>query len=270
MFVHLTAMPGCCEELVERLCDEPAAATVSLVTGPFDFLVDCFAADQQDLADLAVGTFAAMPGVARSESCMSVKTSRTGSDYRSGTLDPGQARVVGEGAVSAVPAGSPVDRTDRLLLQRLCLDGRTSWAELGEFVGISARTARRRVDRLIAAGDVALRCDCSAEGRGPLHEVNLQVEVPAAALDDAAAYFDRLRGCRLSAQVFGNHNLEVTLWGRDLRVVNRYEAELQMAAPGARVVRRELGVRTVKRLGHVLDRTGRSVRVVPPLSWAVE
>ena len=267
MFVSLRAAQGTHAALCERLCAEPAAATVSMVTGPFDFLVDCFAADAEELNELAIGTFAAMPEVARSEASLAVGIYRTGSDYRSGVLDPAALRMIGDAGAGGTSGSWRPDPVDAMLLHGLSLDGRVSWAELGESCAVSPQTARRRVQRMLAANHVALRCEYALTARGPLYEVNLQLDVPAKALVQAASYFGRLKECRLSSQVISAHNLNVTLWIRDLHEVNRHELELAELLPGTRVLGRDVSVRTVKRLGHVLDHSGRSTAFIPPSVW---
>lgn len=276
MLVSLTAAPGCHGALIQSLSDEPAAATVSLVTGSSDFLVDCFAPDQQTLEELAISTFASLPGVAHRECSFILQARRNANDYRSGALDPQQTRAVSSpaGPSATIATGATgasavfaVNHTDRVLLSHLCLDGRMSWADLAAAADVSPHTAQRRVERLITSGNIGLRCEHYAKARGALREVNLQLDVPAPQLDQATDYFVRLKECRLSAQVLSNHNLAVSLWVRSLHEVHQHERELMALAPGSRVLGREVSVRSIKRLGHVLDAEGRSVRVVPPLCW---
>lgn len=76
-----------------------------------------------------------------------------------------------------------------------------------------------------------------------------------------------LPSCRLSAQVLGAQNLVVTLWVRDYLEVQGHERELAARAPGSTVISRQAVVRTYKRLGHLLDESGRSRSVVPLPLW---
>lgn len=47
-----------------------------------------------------------------------------------------------------------MDDLDRQILGCLLLDGRATYAEVGEQVGLSAPAAKRRVDRLVASGAI--------------------------------------------------------------------------------------------------------------------
>ena len=146
-------------------------------------------------------------------------------------------------------------------------DGRASWAELGAACGVSPQTARRRVERFLASGYMTMRCDTSVSVQQGLREVSLSLNVPATHVDSIGRYFAGLPSCRLSAQVLGAQNLVVTLWVRDYLEVQGHERELAARAPGSTVISRQAVVRTYKRLGHLLDESGRSRGVVPLPLW---
>ena len=265
-FIHLSSVPNESDALIERLCAEPAFGTVSLVTGAHDLFVDCFASSHDELMDIVTGSFPGLPGVTHREVVFVTRLYRQASEWRSGTLEPARARLVSAEPLPEQPAYSP-DRLDAALLEELAKDGRASWAELGAACGVSPQTARRRVERFLATGYMALRCDTSTAAQQGLREVTLVLNVPAQCVDDVGHYFAALNNCRLSAQVLGAQNLLVTLWVRDYLEVQAYERELADRAPGSAVISRQAVVRTFKRLGHVLDESGCSRRVVPLPLW---
>ncbi|WP_211877003.1 Lrp/AsnC family transcriptional regulator [Pseudarthrobacter albicanus] len=265
-FVHLSSLPGEHEALIRRLCAEPAFGTVSLVSGPHDLFVDCFASSHEELMGIVTGGFADLPGVTRREVVFVTELYRQASEWRSGTLEPALARLMAKESLP-VPSAYAPDRLDATLLEELARDGRASWAELGAACGVSPQTARRRVERFLAAGYMTMRCDTSVAARQGLREVSLSLNVPATQVDAIGRYFAGLPSCRLSAQVLGAQNLLVTLWVRDYLEVQGHERELAARAPGSTVISREAVVRTYKRLGHLLDESGRSCSVVPLPLW---
>ncbi|TVU59468.1 Lrp/AsnC family transcriptional regulator [Paenarthrobacter nitroguajacolicus] len=265
-FIHLSSVPSDSEALIEHLCAEPAFGTVSLVTGSHDLFVDCFASSHEELMDIVTGSFPGLPGVTHREVVFVTRLYRQASEWRSGTLEPARARLVLAEPLPEQAAYSP-DNLDAALLEELAKDGRASWAELGASCGVSPQTARRRVERFLATGYITLRCDTSTSAQQGLREVTLVLNVPAQYVDDVGRYFAALGNCRLSAQVLGAQNLLVTLWVRDYLEVQGYERELAERAPGSSVISRQAVVRTYKRLGHVLDESGRSLRVVPLPLW---
>jgi len=265
-FINLSSTPEHHGALIERLCAEPAFGTVSLVSGPHDLFVDCFASSHEELMSIITGSFADLPGVTRREVVFVTQLYRQASDWRSGTLEPARARLMAKGSTPPPPAYSP-DQLDAALLEALARDGRAGWAELGSACGVSAQTARRRVERFLASGYITMRCDTAAAVQQNLREVSLALNVPATQVDDVGRYFAALPSCRLSAQVLGAQNLVVTFWVRDYLEVQAHERELAARAPGSTVISRQAVVRTYKRLGHVLDESGRSTGVVPLPLW---
>ncbi|MGO4859293.1 Lrp/AsnC family transcriptional regulator [Arthrobacter sp. 2MCAF14] len=265
-FISLSSLPSQNEALVQKLCAEPAFGTVSLVSGSHDLFVDCFASSHEELMDIVTGSFAGLPGVTHREVVFVTKLYRQASDWRSGTLEPARARLLSAEPLPAPTAYSP-DRLDASLLEELAKDGRASWAELGAACGVSPQTARRRVERFLASGYMTLRCDTSVSAQQGLREVSLILNVPARHVDAVGRYFAALPNCRLSAQVLGAQNLLVTLWVRDYLEVQGHERELAERAPRSAVISRQAVVRNYKRLGHVLDESGRSRSVVPLPLW---
>jgi DNA-binding Lrp family transcriptional regulator len=265
-FIQLSSLPSENEALVRQLCAEPAYGTVSLVSGSHDLFVDCFASSHEELMDIVTGSFPSLPGITHREVVFVTKLYRQASEWRSGTLEPSRARLMSTEPLPAPAAYSP-DTLDATLLEELASDGRASWADLGAACGVSPQTARRRVERVLASGYMTLRCDTSGAANRGLREVTLMLNVPARDVDDVGRYFAAQPNCRLSAQVLGAQNLVVTLWVRDYLEAQAFERELAERAPGSSVVSRQAVVRTYKRLGHILDESGRSRSVVPLPLW---
>ncbi|ALE04891.1 hypothetical protein AL755_04220 [Arthrobacter sp. ERGS1:01] len=268
-FIYLSSSPADHEALVHRLCAEPAFGTVSLVSGAHDFFIDCFASSHEALMDILTGSFADLPGVTGREIVLITKLYRQATDWRHGTLEPGRARAVAAGRQVPQQEFQP-DRLDAVLLEELARDGRATWAELGAACGVSPQTAKRRLERFLATGYVALRCDTSMAFQQDLREVTLVLNVPATQVDAVGGYFADLPSCRLSAQVLGAQNLVVTLWVRDYLEVQGHERELAIRAPQSTVISRQAVIRNYKRLGHLLDETGRSCGLVPLPLWRGE
>jgi DNA-binding Lrp family transcriptional regulator len=265
-FVYLSSVSSEFGSLIRRLCAEPAFGTVSLVSGPHDVMVDCFAATYEELMQVVTGTFADLPGVNSRDVVFVSRLFRHGSQWRSWSLEPARARIMTEQAAPPSPTYAP-DRVDSSLLAELARDGRATWAELGAAGGVSAQTARRRVERFLSSGYVTMRCDTALAVQQGLREVNLGLNVPAPQVESIGQYFAGLSSCRMSAQVLGTQNLTVTLWVRDYLEIQRHEEALAAKAPGSTVVSRQVVVRAYKRIGHLLDESGRRRGYVPMPLW---
>ncbi|MBU3061958.1 Lrp/AsnC family transcriptional regulator [Nocardia sp. NEAU-G5] len=260
-FLQIAATPNAHEALLEQLCEEPAFATVSLVSGRYDILVDCFASSPAELTDVVTASFARLPGVIRRDVLFTAEVYRQATEWRSGVLEPSETRSLTTPPHTASPGFSP-DRVDRAMLAALTHDGRASLATLAQECGISPQTVRRRLDRILDAGYVALRCDASSDASPGFREVTLLLNVPADDIATVGRYFADLTACRVSAHVIGAENLLVTLWVRNYLEVRDHERVLARLAPGSTVVGRQAVMRTYKRLGHVLDARGRRTRYI--------
>ena len=93
-----------------------------------------------------------------------------------------------------------LDDIDRSIVASLASDGRRSYREVGDEVGLSAAATKRRVDRLRDAGALAItaRIDPSAVGRGTAAFVELfcegrvppdRIGVGLAGLDEVVAAY---------------------------------------------------------------------------------
>lgn len=266
-FAYLTSTPALQQELVERLCQDPAFATVSLVSGPHDLLVDCYASSYDELLRTLTASFAELPGLVHREVVFSTAIHRGAAEWRSGTLEPGQVRQLTEVPAPTSGDGHAPDGLDARLVAALAADGRASWARLGAECGVSAQTAKRRIERILAAGYLTLRCDAALEIGAGQREVSLLLSAPATSVEAVGSYLATLPTCRLSAELLGAANLLATLWVHDFSEVRELELDLARIAPECRVVSRQATVRHFKRAGRLLDARGRSRGRVPVPLW---
>jgi DNA-binding Lrp family transcriptional regulator len=192
-----------------------------------------------------------------------------GSGWRLGVLDAEEVAALRPHSPRPDRAGTvPGGPADRALLGALARDGRASYAELAAAAGVSPATARRRVGRLLASGAVLLRTEVSAPLVGWPVSVVLWADAPAGRLDALAAAVGRFRQVRLCATLAGAPSLIVVAWLRTVEEVHRFELELLDAVPGLVVVDRLVVLRSLKRMGRLLDDSGRAVGVVPLAPWA--
>ena len=261
-FLLLRVAPGRMRSAIEVLGAEPMFGTISRITGSYDLLIDCLASSVTELTGFLERGGIYEEEIARREVLVATRLFRDASWWRAGAIEPVKARRITERR-EARPAQRSRDATDAQLIDALGVDGRMSWAELAERCGISAGTARRRVESLLAAGAFSLRCDAVTSVRQGRRGLTLLLEVPAAHLERAGRWFGEQRDCRLCAEVVGEGNLLATLWPRDLADVHAYERELAEVAPGTRVVGRHIELSTVKRLGTLMDDQGRRTGRVP-------
>ncbi|WP_165000949.1 Lrp/AsnC family transcriptional regulator [Rothia uropygioeca] len=268
-FISIEADAGDQEELAERLCAEPSFASVLLLSGEGQFLLDCFAASAHDLMHLLTRDLPSMPGVVRRKIDPITKIYRFGSQWRSGVLDEPEQQALMRTHARA-PTGRQPDGIDIKILEELSADGRLAWQKIADSVGISAQTAKRRVTQMMSTGSMEFRCDTSTRENLGLQEVIVNWSVPSDAVDAVGAHLAADPMCRVSAQVFGAANLTATLWIHSYDQVQDHEAKVVAIAPRATVADRHVVLRSYKRMGQILNEDGSRNSTVPITWWSTK
>ncbi|WP_377272823.1 Lrp/AsnC family transcriptional regulator [Peterkaempfera sp. SMS 1(5)a] len=256
--------------VAETLAADPQAVSVEVVTGGADLRVTVAALEPSQVTDYVLDRMARIPGVLRTRTAFVERTLREGSSWRDGALDAAQRQALGDAGAAAPPEGPGRGVfTDHALMQALGADGRMPFAELAERTGLPATTARRRVGELRKAGKLVLRCDASPRLTGHPVATLLRLDVPAADLLSAARWLGGLAQTRMCGVVAGAEaNVVAFVMSHLIGDVRKVEAELGRRFPRARVVEREMTLRTVKLVGRLLDKEGRAAGYVPIDPWA--
>jgi len=263
-YVEVSCLPSEKVRVARQLASDAHALSVDITAGGRDLLMTVAAVDLPTLGRYLLERLDRVPGVTGTHVRVATRLYAEGSTWRLGVLPGGADR--GE---SSVPAVRPavLDDVDRELMSALGVDGRASYATLAELTGTSQATARRRVDRLIGSGAVLLRTDVAAPLAGLPVMTVLSANAPAARLDSVAQRLGQLRQVRLSATLAGTPSLLVTAWLSSLEEVHRFEQRVAQQAPEADIVNRLVVLRSLKRMGRLLDEAGRAVAIVPMDVW---
>ncbi|GED84290.1 Lrp/AsnC family transcriptional regulator [Streptomyces sp. 6-11-2] len=269
-FVLLRCRPGARQRLAEQVSAFEEVVTVELTApGTADLLLDVLVPDVASLTHSLTERLAGLPGVSAVECLFATSLYTEGSRWRLHSLDSAQRGALGPpgaGPRGAASSGA-LDDLDRALLDALVRDGRLGLAALGERIGTSAATVRRRVHRLIDSEMIAFRCDMAPRLTGLPVSVTFRGQVPTRDLNTLHRTPATLPECRLVAAVTGTSNVLATFWLRDIGDVQRRETAMCARLPSLTVVDRIVGVRTVKRMGHLLDGDGRRTGTRPIRPW---
>lgn len=261
-FVLLAVAPPHRDVVLTSVCTLPTVATVSITGGHWYLLMDCFAPTHRELTDV-IESFTTLPGVSDIDVMPALATYRNGATWRSGTISAIQlSHLIGERTHDRRVSVQP-DSLDRALLKVLSKDGRTSWLRLARACNISPQTAKRRVTRLLHGGYASIRCDSMLHARGPRHEVTLLLNVPLGSLDDVIMLLANRADCRLVARTLARGNVLSTLWLRNIDDISAVERSIARIAPQTVLVAQLVNFHTMKRAGHILDRSGRWTDIIP-------
>lgn len=269
-FCEIRCAPGAVLQVAQTLADDPHALTVELTTGATDIFMTAAVEGLSALSRYLLQRVDLIPGVLETRTNISTRLYRDGSDWR---LDALPARSVAlsqhdHGTSRNIPrAAVPDSAVHRSLLVGLGIDGRASCAALAERAGINEITARRHLARLLQTGATVLRTEVAAGDAGWPVSVLLSFEVPTGALAEAARATARHRQVRMSATLAGSPSLMLAAWLRRVDELHDFERSIATDIPAAVVTNRLVVLRTVKRMGRLLDESGRAVGAVPMDHW---
>ena len=271
-YVEITCRPEHRFEVANAIAQHSLAVTVELITGSADILVTVAAIDLHTMSHYLLHHLDQVEHVLSSRARIATRIYGEGSMWRLRTLDAASVKsleTVRKLQMSDDDLGPPSQPSDpvKIMLTHLAVDGRTSFVELAERAGISTSTARRHIGRLLRAGVIILRTDVNARAVDWPVQVYLWAKAPADRLSETATALSRFRHTRLTATVTANASLALCLWLRSVEEVHRLEMAIATKLPHVEVVDRLVVLSQVKRMGRLLDETGRAVGVVPINFW---
>ena len=266
-YVEVTCRPRAKVAVAEELAGDPHALTVELTAGGSDVLVTVAAADLPTLGRYLLERLDRIAGVTGTRTRIATRLYTEGSGWRLGALTPPRGAVLDRLRPGAAARPTRLDAVDRDLVVELGRDGRASFAALAQRAGVSQATARRRTGRLIDSGAVRLRTELAAPLAGWPVSAVLSADAPASRLQEVSASIGRIRQVRLCATLAGSPGLIVVAWLRAVDEVHRFEMALARGVPDLVVADRRIVLRTVKRMGRLLDSDGRATGIVPMDVW---
>lgn len=268
--VEVHCSPGNALRIARILAEDGRALTVEITTGNADILLTVLSTDPAALSRYVLERLGRIPGITGTTTHIVTGRYRDGANWRASTLPhttplPSAPRPPGDRA-SAPPAR--MTDVDRLLLLRLGLDGRSTFAELAAAAAVSEATARRRTDRLIRTGLALPRTEAAAPAVGWPVSAVLFIDAPIRTLTEAARAAARNPQVRLAAITASTPGLAVVAWLRHVGHIHALEQDLLRQVPQLEIARQMIVLRTLKRMGRILDADGRAVRAVPMDYWS--
>lgn len=271
-YVEIDCAPAKRNEVARELAAYDFVVTVEITTGSADILLTIAAADLSTLSHYLLDHLGTMASILRTRVRVATKIYTEGSSWRLVELDAAAMRVLERSRPTADPSAVGADSIAltpdvQQIARLLSVDGRASLAELAEATGISPTTVRRHVRRLLGARILLPRTDMAAELSGSPVQVYLWADAPVDGLPATARTLTQLRHVRLCATVSSATSLVVCAWLRTVEEVHRLELTIAKQLPQLRIVDRLIVLRTVKRMGRLVDHRGRAVGVVPIAIW---
>ncbi|WP_405659988.1 Lrp/AsnC family transcriptional regulator [Streptomyces sp. NBC_01166] len=256
------------ESSLDSLARDSRILSLKQTTGSRDLLAIVGAASIDDLSRLVGQRIARLPGIRTTRVHVITAVPFEGDRWRLRSLSRAQQRAL------TVPReevpDEPLRPVDRALALALGHNGRMPVRDLATAAGTSPATVRRRLRVLTGNRRLALRCTLARPLTGFPVSVVYFASVPARHLEDTVASLSTLPELRMCTVTTGRDNLILDLWQRDLADVHSMEAHLEsrLADHRLRITERAIVLRTVKHVGRILDRNGRSTGLAPVDYWS--
>lgn len=262
-FIELDLEPTARDHAVAVLSGIPQIVSISIISSGRDLFLTVLTPDLATLSQVVLQQLQQLPGLRRTRTHVITTVYGEGNHWRLDALeDPHRVQK------------SPLQRTravwtahHRAMLRALD-DGRRPAAEIAARTARSGSTVRRRLNEMIAGGLLSLRCEVAQPVTGWPVAATFWARVPPDELDRTATLLTELPEVRLCAAVTGVDNLVMTLWLRSLGDIQRLEVELARRLPALTLTDRAVTLHAVKRMGCLLDASGRITDVVPIDPWA--
>jgi len=269
-YVDISCVPGQSGAVAETLARDRHALSVELIAGSADIFLTVAAADLLALSRYLLGRVDLIHGITQTRTRICTRLYRDGSRWRLGALSPQAASALPDTSPPApghAGAFAPLQAGDRRILVQLGLDGRSSYAALGASAEVSEATARRRTARLLRSGAVLLRAEVAGQAAGWTVPVTLFIDAPTSRLAQTARGIVSWSQVRMCATLAGAPPIVASAWLHDVEAIHEFETALATSMPDLTVVDRRITLRTVKRMGRLLDEDGRAVGAVPMDVW---
>ncbi|MFD7159072.1 Lrp/AsnC family transcriptional regulator [Kribbella sp. NPDC059898] len=270
-YVEVDCLPGKRIEVAAELSRHELVVTVEITTGTADIMLTIAAANLQMLSHYLLDHLGAMESVLRSRARIATQIYTEGSRWRLIDLPEDMLRVLERSRPKPEPdqGGESVTMTPDVqrLAGLLTIDGRASYAELAAATDLSPTTVRRHVSGLLRSGMLLPRTDVAAELSGSPVQVYLWADAPVEGLPATARTISQIRQVRLCATVSSAPSMLMCAWLQTVEEVHRLELAIASRLPQVRIIDRLVVLRTVKRMGRLLDTSGRAVGVVPINIW---
>ncbi|MCE3244785.1 MAG: transcriptional regulator, AsnC family [Arthrobacter sp.] len=248
------------EQVTASLAAVPEIVTVEEAASNRDLMLTVITRSLEDFSTKVVSRLKETEGLVKYQTSLCTRLHMGADAWRLNVLTRAQQKAL---QALARPGASDPDTADASretlpashldLLPYLARDGRATAADIARGLDRNPATVQRQLNRVLASGILSLRCEVAQ--RYSSFPVTCQwfVNVPAGQHEAAAASLRSIRNVRLSASTTGPTNFVIIMWLQSLADVMTAELSLQQKVPGMHLVESVVMLRTVKRVGWMLN-----------------
>jgi DNA-binding Lrp family transcriptional regulator len=263
--IELTCEPGRLVDVAVTLAGDHNVSSVNVKAGGHDVLAEVGAASLRDSARYSLTRLGSVPGIRSVRTLPIARIYTEAIQWRLRALDrEAVSRLEASLPEPAQPTASslPLSDGDWEVMRCLADNPRMSLSELGERLGVSPSTARRRL-AAVADGRVRLRCELARSlTEWPVY-ATFFVNCPAERIAATGRALAKIPEVRAIFSLIGPFNLSLALWLRSVQHIQEFESQLSAKAPYVSIADRSLVLRPVKQMGQLLDEDGWRIGSVP-------
>lgn len=257
--VEMTCSPGTARAAAQALAQRPDTTFAYTVTGSGDCVAEVLT-DRQRLGTVLAEELPATIGLTHATSYPVLRYFRTIRGWLPQVLSTAQ--------ITALQTGRPLDtgsldtavelgKSDSLLVEALCADGRATYEALARRIGVSEATVRRRTEWLLETNQVELRVVVEPAALGLPVEALLWIRATPRAVGGIGAQLAALPQVRYAAAIAGDYQIVADVTLEDASALYRFVTESAWAAETSSV--------DTSVLLEARKRGGKQLR--PPAAW---
>lgn len=272
-YVEIDCAPARRIEVAHELAQHELVLSVEITTGSADILLTVGAPDLATLSHYLLDRLGSMPEITRTRARIATQIYSEASSWRLNALGEEALRVLRRAGAELKPTaaestpGRPMTPDLREVARLMTVNGRASYAELAVATGLSQTTVRRHVAWLVGSGTLLPRTDLSTELSGSPVQLYLWAAAPVGGPPEVAKALAGMRQVRLVATTSSAPSMVICAWLHTVEEVHRFEQSIARGLPELQIVDRLVVLRTVKRMGRLVNAHGRAVGVVPINVW---
>lgn len=242
------ALPGEGPRLAHLLAERADVRYVALLTGRNDVICELVAPDRRYLSQVLTKELPQTGTLVSTTTAVLLKTFKT-QDQWSRPLLEGEAPTAPDSVESEEPADrrGKLDEMDMRLLSALVPDGRRSYSDLSQDLGLSETAIARRTNALTAAKQLYFVAMVDPAALGFELEVWLYLRVELAALESVGQALANLTPVRYVSATAGHSDLACEAIFHDTAEVYDFVTATLATLPGIRDIEIDVVLESVKR-----------------------
>ncbi|MEU2835229.1 Lrp/AsnC family transcriptional regulator [Streptomyces lavendulae] len=261
--VEIECEHGWLGEVTRAVCEDPCCFSVDVTSGSRDLMVLVGARSYDALTAYVINRFQKVPHIRATRTHVASPRFSDASRWRLSSLDSSQIGIArqGTGPRRAAPWKGLEDEDWAMGLE-LGRDGRAAVAHLARHCGTNESATRRRLDRLLANGQLTLRTEVARQATSTGVQALFFADSAVGQLEHRMALLARRPEIRAVFSYVNPYALAFTVWVRSLEHLLRFEKQVTQAL-SLSMRDRVLVLCSAKRVGRMLDPLGRSLEHVP-------